>query len=166
MQYLVCGKITILFLPVLRSIVCSTYLYRKVHISAGQLACHHNCPGIFQGEVLSASATECKLRLSVVRASSRDGQDMITPTVITLSPLLHSLFSRFLFCSLLISILFPSWPYKRIFKQLVSSTSQVIFTDTSVPPLLSSSWRQSLDTHRSFQTERRLWKRHLASIQY
>ena len=34
---------------------------------------------------------------------------------------------------------------------LFSSASQVIFTDTLVPHLQVFSWRQSLDTHNSFQ---------------
>ena len=37
----ICGKITSLVLLVVRSIVCSTYLYREVDISAGQVACHY-----------------------------------------------------------------------------------------------------------------------------
>ena len=38
--------------------------------------------------------------------------------------------------------LFSQWPNKRLFKHdLFSSLSQVIFTDTAVPPIQFSSWR-------------------------
>ena len=40
------GKITSLFLLVVRSIVCSTYLSREVDVSAGHLACHHKYWGM------------------------------------------------------------------------------------------------------------------------
>ena len=69
---------------------------------------------------------------------------LITP------PLLFS----FSTCSVLLrSIFFPSWPCKRLFNHdLFSSKAQVIFTDTSAPPLPFSSWRQSLDKHHSFHS--------------
>ena len=41
-----CGTITSLFLLVVRSVVCSTYLYRDVDINAGQLACYHKYQGM------------------------------------------------------------------------------------------------------------------------
>ena len=143
-----------MFSLVVRSIVCSTCPYRGVDTSAGQLACHHNYQGMLPYEGLSASATACRVRLSVECASSRDGQDLVTPIVITpLSSAIHHYCPPLPFsnstCSLLLrSIFFPSWPHKRLFKNdLFSSASQVIFTDTSTPPPQFSSWRQSLDTH-------------------
>ena len=42
----ICGKITSLFLLVVRSIVCSTYFYREVDIRAGQLGCHRRNQGM------------------------------------------------------------------------------------------------------------------------
>ena len=43
----ICGKIyQLMFLLVVRSIVCSTYLYREVDVSARQLACHRKYQGI------------------------------------------------------------------------------------------------------------------------
>ena len=42
----VCGNITSLFLLVVRSIACSTYLCREVDVTAGQLACHHKYQGM------------------------------------------------------------------------------------------------------------------------
>ena len=42
----ICGKIfASLFLLAVRSVVCSTYLYREVDISAGQLTSHHKYKG-------------------------------------------------------------------------------------------------------------------------
>ena len=41
-----CGEITSLFLLVVRSIACSTYLCREVDVTAGQLACHHKYQGM------------------------------------------------------------------------------------------------------------------------
>ena len=78
----------------------------------------------------------------VACAPSRDGQVKVPPT---LSLFLHSppLFSSTIFL-ILKSIFFPPWSHS-------SFSSQVIFADTSVPPLQLSSQCQSLDTHHSFQ---------------
>ena len=99
---------TSLFLLVVRSIACSTNCYRDVDISAGQLACHHKYQGMLPKEGRSASATACRLRLSVGCASCRDGQVMATPTLSLLVS--YSLFSffYFLFCSLLSRSIFFS----------------------------------------------------------
>ena len=52
-----CGKIKSLFLLVVQSIVCSTYLYREADISEGQLPCHHTYQGMLPLEGLSVSVT-------------------------------------------------------------------------------------------------------------
>ena len=73
---------------------------------------------------------------------------MVTPTVITTLP------SSLLFCVLAlffrINFIFPQWHISAFSSNLFSSASQVIFTDSWVPPLQFPSQRQSLDTHRSF----------------
>ena len=74
---------------------------------------------------------------------------MVTPTVITPLVLLSTpppfvFFSPVLFCSLLLNQFslstMATWAF--FSNNMFSSTSQVIFTDTSVPPLQLSSWRQ------------------------
>ena len=52
-----CGKITILFLLVVRSNVCSAYLYREVGSNAGDLVCHHKYLGTLPYGGLLASIT-------------------------------------------------------------------------------------------------------------
>ena len=64
-----------------------------------------------------------------------------------------------------INLLLPQCPHKHLSKQytyiyeytvlVFVSTSQVIFTNTSMPPLQFSSRRQSIDTHHSVQTRHR-----------
>ena len=159
---------------ILRSIACSTHLYREVYISAGRLACHHKYQGAFPHPV--SQRNSCRVRLLLLCSSCRDGQDMVTPTVI--SPLFHSSPSSSSTCSPVFWTNFPCWPRKRLSNMilcitsdlhrhfgatsavlfmetkpkytsylqvmslatdLLSSTSQVIFTDTSVPPLQFSS---------------------------
>ena len=82
-----------------------------------------------------------------MRASSRDGQNIVTPAGPRHCPHQHSSSTL---------ILSSQWPHKRLFKHEVYS--QVIFTDTSLPPLQFSWWRQSLDMHRfSSGYEPRYW---------
>ena len=90
-----------------------------------------------------------RVHLPVAWELSRD-QVMTSPTLITLLSILSSLllpFSPFfsssfgfslLFASLEINVLFPQWPQKSLSNNIFSS-SPVIFTDTSIPPLLFSS---------------------------
>ena len=82
---------------------------RDIHISSGQLAYHKKCQGMSPQDGLSISATACRLRRSVVNASSRGGQVMGTPTMVTLLLLLLLcsllLYSSYLFLSLLFNSL-------------------------------------------------------------
>ena len=55
MQY--AARLRVLFLHVVQSVVCSTYLFREVDISAGQLACRHNYQGMLPQDGLSTRVT-------------------------------------------------------------------------------------------------------------
>ena len=55
-----------LFLPVVRSIACSSYLCRDANISARQLACHHVYLRKLPLEGLPASAKARKVRICFV----------------------------------------------------------------------------------------------------
>ena len=80
---------------------------------------------------------------------------MVTPTWSLFSsptrPLHRHFLLSYLFSYFDINLL-SSCPQTRLFKHgLFSSTSQVAFTETSVPPLQFASWKQGLDIHHSFQ---------------
>ena len=60
----ICGEVTSLFLPVVRSVVRSSHLYRDVDFSAGQLGGHHKYQRLLPQE-LSASATTSRVQTVV-----------------------------------------------------------------------------------------------------
>ena len=99
----------------------------------------------------------CRVSLAIVCAFSLDGQDMVTPIVITL-----------LFSSSPLFFVSTIRPNKRFSQHVLSSsTSQVIFTGTSVPPLQLSSWREL--QHTSYFQDMtlvfHLWKWIFSSLQ-
>ena len=106
---------------ILRSIACSTHLYREVYISAGRLACHHKYQGAFPHPV--SQRNSCRVRLLLLCSSCRDGQDMVTPTVI--SPLFHSSPSSSSTCSPVFWTNFPCWPRKRLSNMILCITSDL-----------------------------------------
>ena len=143
--------------------VRSIYLYREVNNCVGQLPSHHNRKGVLPQTKLSASATACRVRLSVVYASyRRSGHGHTHLITLLLTPLLSFstplLFSSILFFSSLsfyfdIDRFYHNGHINAFSTNLLefSFTLDVILTDTSVPPLQFSSWGQSLDMHHSFQ---------------
>ena len=74
-----CGEIMSLFLIVVRF---NLHLSRRWYYW-GQLACRHKCLRMLPLDGLSASSAAFRGHLSVVCASSRDGQATVTPTLIT-----------------------------------------------------------------------------------
>ena len=154
-----CGKITTLFslVWIVRSIVCSTYLYRDVDISAaGQLAWHHNYRGMLRyhrRDCLSTSVTaveytypQCVHLAEMVRTWSRP-PDRSSSTLSLLFYLFSSFETNLLFDHGHIVSAFPN--------NLFSFAPRVISTDTSMPPLQLSSQRQEHRyrnrTHTYFQ---------------
>ena len=111
------------------AIICSTYFYRGVRSIARQLLATIRIRECCYRE-------DCQpLRLSVVCASSRDGQVLIRPTLIILSPFSFFLLTSSSFPFLLLSTIFyssfPQFGHMSAFPNNLFSSSQVIFTETS-----------------------------------
>ena len=138
----ICREITSLLFLVVQSTSSSVYVSRDVAKNV-------------EGNItIQKTLAGCRrVHLPIARALSRDDQVMASPTFIT--PPFSLLFSSFslslLFFSFEINLLVHNGHISAFPNILLYSTSQVILTDTSVPPLHFSSQRQIINTHHVFQ---------------